>query len=89
MDQGRIAPHYTTIRIMYTGSIDITYYVNQEGLLEQVGVENPTALEPKEVLSQEKYPDGWEPEGLRPPQKKEQTDGATKNSDLLKKGGGA
>ena len=69
MSQGRIAPHYTTIRMMYTGSIDMGYYVNQNGLLEQVGIENPPALEPKEVLSEEKHPDGWEPEGLRPPQK--------------------
>ncbi len=69
MSQGRISPYYTTIRMMYTGSIDMGYYVNQDGLLEQVGADNPSALEPKEVLSEENHPDGWEPEGLRPPQK--------------------
>ena len=54
---------------MHTGLIDMVYYVNQNGLLEQVGIENPSALEPEEVLSEKKHPDGWEPEGLRLPQK--------------------
>jgi hypothetical protein len=67
--QGRMAASYTTIRAMYTGSIDIAYYVNQDGLLEKVGVQNPPALNPEEVLSEENLPYGWEPEQLRPKQK--------------------
>jgi len=67
VDQGRVAPYYTTIRIMYTGIIDVCYYLNDDGLLEQIGLENPPALDPKEVLSASKNPRGWEPEQLRPP----------------------
>lgn len=66
LNKARIVPNYTTIRIMYTGSIDTVYFINQDGLLEKIGEENSPALEPKEVLSEEKNPDGWKPEGLRP-----------------------
>lgn len=66
--QGRIAPFFTSIRIMYTGSIDETFYVNDGGLLEQAGIDNPIPLDPKDVLSKEKHPEGWEPEKLRPKQ---------------------
>jgi len=69
LGQGRIATYYTSIRAMHTGLIDTTYYVNQDGLLEKAGIENPPALKPEEVLSEKNLPDGWEPEKLRPKQR--------------------
>jgi len=69
LDQGRIAAYYTSIRPMYSGWADIAYYVNQDGLLEQIGIENPPALNPEEVLSEKNLPDGWEPEQLKPKQR--------------------
>jgi len=61
-----LAPWYSNIRIMYTGLVDICYWVNDEGFLVQMGVEDAPALDPKKILSKRLHPRGWEPISLKP-----------------------
>lgn len=61
---GVIDPWFTTIRVMYTGVIDLVYWADENGKLIRIGDEENKPLEPKEVLSIKKHPDGWDMENL-------------------------
>ncbi len=66
MEEGKIIPYLTTIRRMQMGSIDPHYYVNEYGFL--VGLthtEEETPMDPEDLLSEEKSPNGWEPFQLK------------------------
>ncbi len=55
---------FSAIRVMYTGSVDYGFFVNNNGLLELIGADNPEPQDPEIALSESAHPDGWEPEGL-------------------------
>ena len=67
IEEGRIMPYITSIRRMQVASRDPIYYINEDGLLFEIEdpKENPTLLNPKELLSEENSPNGWEPNYLK------------------------
>lgn len=62
----RIAPFVTTIRIMYSGPIDQCNCLDNNGMLQSINNPEKEPQKPEEVLSEEKNPDGWEIELLKP-----------------------
>lgn len=67
-DAGLITPYWTSFRTMYThGTIDPVYQMNEVENLLQLGIDNPQPLDPRDVLSEENAPDGWEIENVRFP----------------------
>jgi hypothetical protein len=60
IEDKRIGPFYTSIRIMYSDLCDTHYYINEDFKLIEEGKENSPALDPKEILNIKACPRGWE-----------------------------
>lgn len=66
LKRGRITPFVTTIRVMYSGAVDQCYCLDYEGMLCLINNPDNPPQKPEEVLGEDKYPDGWEIEGVKP-----------------------
>lgn len=67
-DSGLITPYWTLFRTFYThGTIDPYYQMNDDGKFLQLRIDDPQPLDPLDVLSEEKAPDGWEVDKIRFP----------------------
>lgn len=63
---GMVAPFISSIRIMYSGLLDVHYYINERGYLEEMSVNDPQPKDPRTILSRKKWPRGWDVGQLRP-----------------------
>lgn len=65
--KGIIKPHSTAIRIMYSGSVDRIYFVNQKGELIQDQFDlDCVGVDPEKILSIKECLYWWEVEGIKP-----------------------
>jgi hypothetical protein len=68
-EEGIIIPSHSFVRTMYTGGMDHSYNVTDDGKLE--GLElmahsgKPGVHDPANILSLKNAPDGWDLEGFR------------------------
>jgi hypothetical protein len=58
-EKGKVIPYHTVVKVIQKSVDDVYYFVNESGLLVGANDEGKKALNPKEVLSKEKSPDGW------------------------------
>ena len=66
LKRGRITPFVTTIRVMYTGLIDQCYCLDDNGMFLSINAPDNPPQNTEEVLREDKHPDGWEIEMVKP-----------------------
>lgn len=66
LKRGRIMPFVTTIRIMYTGTIDQCYCLDEDGMFLLINDPDNPPQNPEEILREDKHPEGWEVEMAKP-----------------------